>query len=214
IVISCPGEEYCHGSSRYELCIMVPLKKFNDPKSGLLVNDCCIFGAEVMEALSYRLGREGVSECLSLTNDITPQTYTWVIKNFFKLSAKQVSEVFTSWGYEWHIQLFPNVEPCPNLFVMVMVLDKLFAFPSKTRVYVDYSLCLVDQINGKHEKISGLREINFPRSVAVGYFPCIWSGKIYKIHQGDSFATKLALSKHPLLFLEKSALLRTLVSTS
>ncbi|URE33564.1 hypothetical protein MUK42_16859, partial [Musa troglodytarum] len=93
------GEGYFHGTSQYGLCCMVPLKKFNGPKSGLLVNDCCIFGAEVMEAFACKLDREGVSECLSMKKEITPQTYTWVIKNFSKLSAKQVSEVFTSGGY-------------------------------------------------------------------------------------------------------------------
>ncbi|CAL9108881.1 unnamed protein product [Musa acuminata var. zebrina] len=152
--IQIKGEDYFHGSSRYGLCFMVPFKKISDPKSGLLVNDCCIFGAEVMESLSCKLVRECVSECLSLKKEITPQKYTWVIKNFLKLSAMRVSEVITSGGYSWHINLYPNVKPYPNFLAMFVVLDKFILFPSKTRVYVDYSLCLVDQINGKHEKIS------------------------------------------------------------
>ncbi|CAL9148285.1 unnamed protein product [Musa hybrid cultivar] len=152
--IQIKGECYFHGTSQYGLCCMVPLKKFKDPKSGLLVNDCCVFGAEVMEAFACKLGREGVSECLSLNKEITPPTYTWVIKNFSKLSTKQVSEVFTSGGYNWHIDLYPSVQSHPNIVAMFVVLDKFILFASKTRVYVDYSLCLVDQINGKHEKIS------------------------------------------------------------
>ncbi|RWV98320.1 hypothetical protein GW17_00038841 [Ensete ventricosum] len=95
------GEDYFHGSSQYGLCFIVSLKKFNDPKSGLLVNDCCVFGAEVMEAFVCKLGLDDVSECLSLKKEITPQTYTWVIKNFSKLSEKQVSEVFASGGCKW-----------------------------------------------------------------------------------------------------------------
>ncbi|URE33562.1 hypothetical protein MUK42_16859, partial [Musa troglodytarum] len=154
------GEGYFHGTSQYGLCCMVPLKKFNGPKSGLLVNDCCIFGAEVMEAFACKLDREGVSECLSMKKEITPQTYTWVIKNFSKLSAKQVSEVFTSGGYGWRLQLYPNISPYTNSLAMFMVLDNSVALPSKTRVYVDYSICLVDQINGKHEKLSVQRQFS------------------------------------------------------
>ncbi|RWV98318.1 hypothetical protein GW17_00038843 [Ensete ventricosum] len=52
------------------------------------------------------------------------------------------------------IQLYPNVSPYTNFLAMFMILDNSGSLPSKTRVYVDYSLCLVDQINGKHEKLS------------------------------------------------------------
>ncbi|THU70133.1 hypothetical protein C4D60_Mb08t21830 [Musa balbisiana] len=154
------GECYFHGTSQYGLCCMVPLKKFNDPKSGLLVNDCCVFGAEVVEAFACKLGREGVSECLSLKKEITPQTYTWVIKNFSKLSTKQDSEVFTSGGYNWRIQLYPNASPYTNFLAMFLILDTSVALPSKTRAYVDYSLCLVDQIDGKHKKLSVQRQFS------------------------------------------------------
>ncbi|CAD5164984.1 unnamed protein product [Musa acuminata subsp. malaccensis] len=73
---------------------------------------------------------------------------------------------------EWHIDLYPSVQSHPNIFAMFVVLDKFILFSTKTRVYVDYSLCLVDQINGKHEKISGLSEINLPRGEAAGDVSC------------------------------------------
>ncbi|THU70132.1 hypothetical protein C4D60_Mb08t21820 [Musa balbisiana] len=90
-------------------------------------------------------------EVSSDTGTVVKATYELLI--YDQLYGEHI-QIKVHKNIEMHIVLYPNVEPCPNRFVIVVVLDKLVAFPSKTRVYVDYTLCLVDQINGKHEKIS------------------------------------------------------------
>ncbi|XP_042400618.1 uncharacterized protein LOC121990574 [Zingiber officinale] len=73
------GEDYFHSKS-HGFCCKVALNKFNNPKSGLLVNDRCVFGAQILEAFACKSDKEGIHESLSLNKDLTPRIYTWVIR--------------------------------------------------------------------------------------------------------------------------------------
>lgn len=74
-------------------------KILSDPSNGYLINDNCVFGAEV-----FIVKREAVIECLSFKNvDINPYYESdWKIKKFSKLK-KDIwdSEEFNAGGHKW-----------------------------------------------------------------------------------------------------------------
>ncbi|KAG6497621.1 hypothetical protein ZIOFF_045525 [Zingiber officinale] len=149
------GEDYFHSTSHDGFCCKIALDKFNSSKSGLLVNDCCIFGAEVLEAFSCKLDKEGlIHESLSLKKDLTPRIYTWVIKDVSKLTKILFAEVFAAGGYNWRICLYPNLPSFEDFLSVFLIMTNAASLSSKTRVYVDFSFCLLDQHNAKHWKLT------------------------------------------------------------
>ncbi|XP_042404391.1 uncharacterized protein LOC121994413 [Zingiber officinale] len=149
------GEDYFHSTSHDGFCCKIALNKFNSSKSGLLVNDCCIFGAEVLEAFSCKLDKEGlIHESLSLKKDLTPRIYTWVIKDVSKLTKILFAEVFAAGGYNWRICLYPNLPSFEDFLSVFLIMTNAASLSSKTRVYVDFSFCLLDQHNAKHWKLT------------------------------------------------------------
>ncbi|KAG6501589.1 hypothetical protein ZIOFF_041472 [Zingiber officinale] len=146
------GEDYFLGKSDDGFCCKVALNKFNSKNSGLLVHDCCIFGAEVLEAFACKLDKEGISESLSLNKDTTPRIYTWVIKDVSKSNVVLKSDAFAAGGYNWSISLYPNLATYKDFLAIFLNMDNSVNLAPKTRVYVEYSFCLLDQRNDKHLK--------------------------------------------------------------
>ncbi|XP_074566179.1 uncharacterized protein LOC141822745 [Curcuma longa] len=150
------GEDYFHSTSHNGFCCKTALNKINGSKSGLLVNDCCIFGAEVSEAFACKLDKVGlIHESLSLKKDLTPRIYKWVIKDVSKSKDKLISDTFAAGGYNWSISLHPNVTTYKDFLAVFLVMDKSASLASKTSLYVEYSFCLLDQHNAKHWKRAG-----------------------------------------------------------
>ncbi|WOL06825.1 putative inactive serine/threonine-protein kinase fnkC isoform X1 [Canna indica] len=172
------GEDYFHNTSHYGLCCEVSLKNFNNPRSGLVVNDRCIFGVEVQEAFACKLEPEGVFECLSLQKEPTPTIHTCRIKDFAKFH--RYSKIFNAGNYKWYDDTYFTItnkvpyvqfdmirlikvykrwgEDIDSLFVTLRLEDvSLSTLPLKTDVYADVTFCAMDQINGNDEKIRGQR---------------------------------------------------------
>ena len=77
----------------------LPLDVLNDPCNGYLMEDSCIFGAEVF-VIKY----SGKGECLSMIKEPVDGTFTWVIENFSTLKEKVMySDVFTVEDFKWHV---------------------------------------------------------------------------------------------------------------
>ncbi|KAG6501601.1 hypothetical protein ZIOFF_041484 [Zingiber officinale] len=148
------GEEYFHSKS-HGFCCKVTLNQFDSSKSGLLVNDCCVFGADVLE--ECKLDKEGISESMSLNKDTTPRIYTWVIKDVSKSKNRLFSQVFAVGGYNWSIWIDPNLATNKDFLGVFLSMDNAASLASKTSVYVEYSFCLLDVHNAKHLKITGKR---------------------------------------------------------
>ncbi|XP_074566244.1 uncharacterized protein LOC141822828 [Curcuma longa] len=149
------GEDYFHSTSLDGFCCKIALDKFNSPKSGLLVNDCCIFGVDVLEASAFKLDKKRISESLSLNKELTPRIYTWEIKDVSK--SKEIvlnSETFDAGGYNWTISLYPNSPTYKDFLGVFLKLDNAAGLAANTSVYVDYSLCLLDQNNARHLKFT------------------------------------------------------------
>lgn len=141
---------------------MIPHDEFNDPSFGFLIQDTCIVGVEIME-IEHTLKCPGVSECLTLKKEITPHVFTWKIENFFALKkARNTSEAFLAGNFKWHIELDPyGKNNCLSIF---LVLDcSSTPPPPMSGVYVEFSLCVMDQIDGKHKK--GTQRAHFNRII-------------------------------------------------
>lgn len=79
---------------------LVSLNAFNDASNGYLVDDCCVFGAEI-----FVIERTGKGECVSMVKELANSTtYTWKIQKFSDLNQEcYTSQVFVIGGYKWYV---------------------------------------------------------------------------------------------------------------
>ncbi|KAJ4958074.1 hypothetical protein NE237_025185 [Protea cynaroides] len=130
---------------------LITLKEFNDVlNKGYLVNDTCMFGAEVFV---YKESITGKGECLSMKSEPQICNYTWKIEKFSELNKELYSsEVFIAGGHKWKINLWPkgSSEEKGKSLSLFLVFDDLTTILPGRGVYVEAQLRLVDQINGKH----------------------------------------------------------------
>ena len=84
----------------------LPLDVLTDPCNGYLMDDSCIFGAEVF-VIKY----SGKGECLSMIKEPDDGTFTWMIENFSRLKQEAIySEIFTVKDFKWHVLMhFPLI---------------------------------------------------------------------------------------------------------
>ncbi|XP_065871750.1 ubiquitin C-terminal hydrolase 12-like isoform X1 [Euphorbia lathyris] len=84
---------------------LVPLSVFNDASNGYLINDCCVFGAEVFVL-------EGCCkvECASAVKELDNNRYAWKFENFAELEEETYfSKVFVIGGYRWTLEVYPRI---------------------------------------------------------------------------------------------------------
>ncbi|PIA57550.1 hypothetical protein AQUCO_00600333v1 [Aquilegia coerulea] len=128
-------------------------KIFCDPSHGFLMNNSCMFGAEVFVINSTTNG-----QCLSmLAVKPLPFKYTWTIQNFSRLEDKSYySEKFRTADHDWKIKIYPKGNKtgkgkCLSLYLHMA--DAKALLPAG-RVVVDYKLSVVDQVNAKHTEFT------------------------------------------------------------
>uniref|UniRef100_A0A7N0UCJ3 MATH domain-containing protein n=1 Tax=Kalanchoe fedtschenkoi TaxID=63787 RepID=A0A7N0UCJ3_KALFE len=126
----------------------VTLKAFNDSGNGHLVDDCCVFGAEVF------IGKEkfsGNGESLTMTKNVASHTHSWTVQNCSKLENKcYESEPFTAGGHTWKIRFFPKGKDINTHVSLFLVLVESAPLPSCAKVMVDFSLRILNFINSNH----------------------------------------------------------------
>ncbi|KAL5564635.1 hypothetical protein UlMin_027799 [Ulmus minor] len=98
----------------------IPLKTFNDGTNGFLVDDICVFGAEVF-VCKERSREKG--ECFQMIKNPILIKHTWRVDNFSKLT-----------GLGTHVSLYLALEsPPPN-----------------SKIYVEFTLRCIDQLTADH----------------------------------------------------------------
>ncbi|KAL8042729.1 hypothetical protein ABFX02_09G072000 [Erythranthe guttata] len=118
-----------------------------DPTNGYLMNDSCVFGAEV-----FVLKREAITENLSLESCIAPYKRDWKIANFSKLGYEWKSEEFSVGGHKWAIYLYPKgYEEAAGRHVCVFLgfIGSGICTPSK-KVNASFTIRIKSQINCQH----------------------------------------------------------------
>ncbi|KAL3641579.1 hypothetical protein CASFOL_012394 [Castilleja foliolosa] len=120
-------------------------KDFTDPSNGYLIDDKCVFGAEVLVNEN-----KAVIECLSLKNvdKELPYKQEFKISNFSTLKAKWVSEKFTVGGHQWLIEVYPygNVkETGRSLSIFLHHVDYNMSTSCSERVLPRFTIRLKEQ---------------------------------------------------------------------
>ncbi|KAI3423356.1 uncharacterized protein J3R85_011090, partial [Psidium guajava] len=88
------GMKLEHGFDQF-----IPLKTFNDEQNGYLVDDTCVFGAEVFVTGEKSTGK---GENVSMVKDAVVEKRTWKVNNFSKLDKEFTeSKVFVAGNQKW-----------------------------------------------------------------------------------------------------------------
>ncbi|GFQ02798.1 math domain and coiled-coil domain-containing protein at3g58210 [Phtheirospermum japonicum] len=121
-------------------------KELTDPSSGYLVNDSCVFGAEV-----FVNRNTAVAECLILKIDEVPYKQEFKIENFSKSKCKWTSGEFTAGGCKWKLDVYPNGVGEASGHFLSIYLNHVASndHVSCKRVKACYTICLKNQASDK-----------------------------------------------------------------
>ncbi|KAL3750473.1 hypothetical protein ACJRO7_011473 [Eucalyptus globulus] len=128
----------------------IPLKTLNDAQNGYLMDDTCVFGAEVSVTKEKSTGQ---GENLLMIKGAISQKHVWKVDNFWKLDKEFYdSKVFMAGNYKWKIRLYPNgkgsgLEGFVSLYLVSADTDTL---PPGTKVFAGFSLRVMDQLQGNN----------------------------------------------------------------
>ncbi|VVA37122.1 Hypothetical predicted protein [Prunus dulcis] len=128
---------------------VIPLKAFSVASNGYLIDDTCVFGAEVFVCKERRAGK---AECLSRIKKAFMNKHCWKIESFSTFKSQRLqSELFTAGGQKWKIELYPKGDDHgENTHVSVYL---RIANPEKlspgSQLLVEYTLRIVNQLDGK-----------------------------------------------------------------
>ncbi|KAL7106282.1 hypothetical protein ACP275_07G102400 [Erythranthe tilingii] len=108
-----------------------------DPSNGYLVNDTCVFGADV-----FVIKREAAVECLSLENVDICYKHDLKISDFSKLEETWNSADFIDGGQKWKIILYPKGNGEGNKSHVSIFLSYL----GSERMQICFTICLKNQL--------------------------------------------------------------------
>ena len=76
----------------------IDLDTFNDPSNGYLIDDTCVFGAEV-----FIVKTTNKEDCLSAIHEPATLLYNWKFDNFSSVDQDELhtSEPFVAGNYKW-----------------------------------------------------------------------------------------------------------------
>ncbi|GAB2264010.1 hypothetical protein Droror1_Dr00026144 [Drosera rotundifolia] len=133
-------------SKALELCI------FNDASNGFLVNDRCVFGAEVLV-----FNEEKKLGDLSMVQKKSNRLYKWKIEQFCKQNDKFLSSNFTLDGHSWSLCLRPHGTSfgTGNFISVFLHLNDAPQFGGGKKILAEYELCIKDQVGQKDLKRPG-----------------------------------------------------------
>ncbi|CAK9159110.1 unnamed protein product [Ilex paraguariensis] len=129
---------------------LLSLDTFKDASNGYLIDDSCMFGAEV-----YVIKSTGRGECLSF-EETSVDCYNWEIQKFSEIEDEQLfSETFTIGKQKWKMVVYPKGNGCEegkSLSVFLRIAD-CGSFPTKQKLYTEFSLRVKDQVNDNHHEM-------------------------------------------------------------
>ncbi|XP_052171696.1 uncharacterized protein LOC127787676 [Diospyros lotus] len=140
------------------------LQVFNDSSNGYLIDDACVFGAEV-----YVLKMTRKAEYLSTLKEPNTGIYTWTIKPFSAFTLDHYeSQWFVAGGHKWRIIFYPrgNGIGKGNSVSAFLSLDES-TLPPDTRLVVRYAIRVLDQNEPKADPFELREEIHFGASFSV-----------------------------------------------
>ncbi|KAJ4827113.1 hypothetical protein Tsubulata_002455 [Turnera subulata] len=124
---------------------------FNNPSKGYLVNDCCVFGVELLGNTRHGETLSWVKQPGSFVRHWSGGgLFTWKIHNFSTISGDYVcSPVFTVGGQQWKLNLYPKgwQGSCGRHLSLFLYVQNV---STGRNLSVHYKLRLKDQIGNSH----------------------------------------------------------------
>ncbi|KAL8048881.1 hypothetical protein ABFX02_07G096000 [Erythranthe guttata] len=138
-------------------------KIMSEPSNGYLVDDNCVFGAEVFVV---KREAEDVTQCFYLRDVGIPFKRYWMIPNFSKLGDKDIwkSQEFTAGCKKWMIKLYPKGNGEGAGSHVSIYLCKI----STESVVASYTVCIKNQ---------DYRDLHKKRTLTDGFFTATTIGK-------------------------------------
>ncbi|KAJ0049011.1 hypothetical protein Pint_16580 [Pistacia integerrima] len=155
----------------------IDLKTFHNPLNGYLIDDTCVFGAEVFVAKSTFKG-----ECLSMTKQpASCHYYSWRLCNFSSLLDQRYnSEPFGD--YNWNIILYPKGNgEARGSNISIYLSYAQSSVPLNTKLFVKLILRVK---NTRGEDLSHQTELLLSPSVPDWGFPTLSLAKLKDTKQG------------------------------
>ncbi|KAK6116756.1 hypothetical protein DH2020_049489 [Rehmannia glutinosa] len=131
---------------------MISKRSLTDESNGFLVDDKCVFGAEVFVIKSQR-----VVECVSLLKVPSPYKRDWKIEKFSKLRNVWTSEEFKTGDHKWKIFLYPDgdtEEKGRSVSIYLECVDSE-SFAPNEKVRADYCINLKNHIQSTEKSLNG-----------------------------------------------------------
>lgn len=135
---------------------LITIENFKNSSNGYLINDTCVFGAEVFVCKEKR---KGTGECLSRINGASTYKHVWKIHKFSSSGAQvHNSEIFFAGGYKWKIQLYPkgNCSGKDSHLSLYLKLVDPETIPRGSDIYVEKTFRILDRINSRHYSLNGI----------------------------------------------------------
>ncbi|XP_016647142.1 PREDICTED: uncharacterized protein LOC103323272 [Prunus mume] len=160
---------------------VIPLKAFADASNGYLIDDKCVFGAEVFVCKERRAGK---AECLSGINSASMNKYVWKIEKFSTSKTECLeSQPFNAGGQTWKIKLYPKgADDGKGTHVSIYL---KFANPEElspgSQILTELTLRIVDQLNAKHFYGKG---IQWSSASGIGWSNFITLGNFKQLDKG------------------------------
>ncbi|KAL3641562.1 hypothetical protein CASFOL_012377 [Castilleja foliolosa] len=143
-------------------------KDLTDPSNGYIVDDKCVFGAEV-----FVNENKAVAECMFLksVDKELPYKREFKISNFSTLKEEWSSEKFTFGGHEWFIKAYPNGREEQTGRSLSIYLIPVFPVNSASskRVRLCFTIRIKDQSNDHKHHQWTLSDYWFSASKREGY---------------------------------------------
>ncbi|KAE9447079.1 hypothetical protein C3L33_21022, partial [Rhododendron williamsianum] len=128
------------------------LDTFNDASNGYLIDDCCVFGAEVF-VIKYT----GKGESASMVKNPARNIYTWRIDNFSAVDQYiRKSEEFVIGGHKWKLEIYPKGDSSSkgesvSLYLRLADCKNL---PFHRKMYAEFKLRMRDEVHGNHKEMT------------------------------------------------------------
>ncbi|XP_062111027.1 MATH domain and coiled-coil domain-containing protein At3g44800 [Humulus lupulus] len=130
----------------------IPLKTLHDAGNGFLVDDTCVFGAEVF-VCKERSKDKG--ECLRMVKDPIVYKHSFKVDNYFDLGTECIeSKQFNVGGRKWKMRFFPDGRGAGLgthiSFYLALADPTPTTLPPGYKLYVEYILRIKNQVNSNH----------------------------------------------------------------
>ncbi|KAK9934106.1 hypothetical protein M0R45_021262 [Rubus argutus] len=130
---------------------LISLKDFADASNGYLVDDTCVFGAEVFVCKETRPPKvcPSIIKCTSKT-----YKHAWKVWKFSSLGGQSYGEEFTAGGYKWKITLYPEgtSDAVGTHLGLYLKLADPKSLPPGTKISTNFCLRILDQIHQRHRR--------------------------------------------------------------